>query len=91
MGTAKRERQKANRALKHQQEEQAQSRRKLMRKVAIGVAAVAAIVAFVWIASNIVGTDEDTPVPAVDETVPEATTPEDTAPADTAPTDTTDG
>ena len=61
MGTEKRERQKANRALKHQQEVQSAARRKTYRKVAIGVGAVVAIILFVWIASNIVGTDDDEP------------------------------
>lgn len=70
MGTEKRERQKANRALKLQQVEQAQSRRKLLRKVAIVAAAIAALVLFVWIASNFVADDDaaqaaPTPVSAV--------------------------
>lgn len=70
MGTEKRERQKTNRALKHQQQQQAVSRRKLYRKVAIGVAAVAALVLFVWIASNVVSDDEpSTPITPV--TLPE--------------------
>ncbi len=63
MGTEKRERQKANRALKHQQEQQAASRRKLYRKLAIGVAAIAALVLFVWIASSVVGDDDDPGTP----------------------------
>ncbi len=80
MGTEKRERQKANRALRHQQEVQAASRRQLYRKIALGVAAIAAIVLFVWIASNVVGGDDDvptTPDTIVDtpiETAPDATT-----------------
>ena len=82
MGTEKRERQKANRALKHQQEVQSAARRKMYRKVAIGVGAVVAIILFVWIASNIVGTDDD------DGPVTPATLPE-TGP-DTAP-DSTEG
>jgi ferric-dicitrate binding protein FerR (iron transport regulator) len=90
VGTEKRERQKANRALKHQQEVQAVARRKLYRKIAIGVAGVAALVLFVWIASTIVGDDDEptTPVtvPAVDTTV-ESTT--DTTVAST--TETTGG
>jgi ferric-dicitrate binding protein FerR (iron transport regulator) len=81
VGTEKRERQKANRALKHQQEVQSAARRKIYRKVAIGVAAVVAIIAFVWIASSVVGTDEDNdPVTPVTPTVTLADT-----------TDTTDG
>jgi hypothetical protein len=74
VGTEKRERQKANRALKHQQEVQSAARRKMYRKVAIGVGAVVAIILFVWIASSIVGTDDDdgptTPV-TLPETVPD--------------------
>lgn len=84
MGTEKRERQKANRALKHQQEVQAASRKKIYRKVGLGVAAVAAIVLFVWIASNVVGEDDNAPTTPVTlpatildtpiDTVPEPTT-----------------
>jgi hypothetical protein len=79
VGTEKRERQKANRALKHQQEQQAAGRRKLYRKIAIGVVAVAALVLFVWIASNVVGDDDEpsTPVtiPAtIDDDVVDTTT-----------------
>jgi ferric-dicitrate binding protein FerR (iron transport regulator) len=67
VGTEKRERQKANRALKQQQVAQAQTRRNLLRKVAIGAAAVAAVVLFVWIASNFVSDDDAAPAgsPAV--------------------------
>lgn len=88
MGTEKRERQKANRALKHQQEQQAVSRRRLYRKVAIGVAAVAALVLFVWIASNIVGDDDEPSTPVTPATLPEpvdtvADTVGDTVPATT--------
>lgn len=73
MGTEKRERQKANRTLKQQQIEQAQSRRNLLRKVAIGVAAVAAIVVFVWIASNFVGGDDAPSTPVTNTEVVETT------------------
>lgn len=97
MGTEKRERQKANRALKHQQQQQAVSRRKLYRKVGIGVAAVAALVLFVWIASNVVSDDEEpttpvTPVtlPEIIDTLPDTTGPDTTVPDTTVP-DTTEG
>jgi hypothetical protein len=88
VGTEKRERQKANRALKHQQQQQAVSRRKLYRKVAIGVVAVAALIAFVWIASNVVGDDDEPSTPVTPVTLPETIdtvgdTVDDTVPADT--------
>ena len=87
MGTEKRERQKANRALKHQQEVQAASRKKIYRKVGLGVAAIAAIVLFVWIASNAVGSDDDGPVTPVTLPATIADTPIDTD----ATTETTGG
>lgn len=80
MGTDKRERQKANRALKQQQEEQAAARRKTLRYVLIGAVAIAALVLFVWIASGIVADDDD-PEP----TLPPATVPADTGPDATEP------
>jgi len=85
VGTQKRERQKANRALKHQQEVKAVARKKLYRKVGLGIAAVAGVVLFVWIASNIVGGDDEGPVTPV--TLPGI--PLDTTPLDTTPLDTT--
>jgi hypothetical protein len=88
VGTEKRERQKANRALKHQQEQQAASRRKLYRKIAIGVGAVAALVLFVWIASNVVG-DDDEPVTPVTIPATIADDPVDTT-VDTTVDDTSD-
>lgn len=90
MGTEKRERQKANRAQKLQQEQQARSRRTLFRKVAIGAAALLAVVVVVFVASRLTGSDDDptspdvttptavsTSVPVVDNSVPasETTTP----------------
>jgi hypothetical protein len=84
VGTEKRERQKANRALKQQQMEQAASRRKMTRRIAIGVAAVAGVFLVAWIASNFVADDEPTPTPAVtvpDLTVPDLTVPDLTVPA----------
>lgn len=89
MGTEKRERQKANRALKHQQELQQASRRKRSRFIAIGVAAVAGVFLIAWIASTFVADDDEpttpTPVVTVDATTPNATTPDGSAP------DSTDG
>ncbi|HSP28780.1 MAG TPA: hypothetical protein VLN74_09545 [Ilumatobacteraceae bacterium] len=92
MGTEKRERQKANRALKHQQQVQAVARRKIYRKVAIGVAAVVALVLFVWVASNIVSDDDEpsTPPATVPVDTPDTTTPDATTPDATTP-DTTEG
>jgi hypothetical protein len=87
VGTEKRERQKANRALKHQQQVQAVARRKLYRKVAIGVGAVVALVLFVWIASNVVNDGEPGTPPATVPLTPDTVT---DTPADTAP-DTTEG
>jgi len=90
VGTDKRERQKANRALKHQQEVKAVARKKLFRKVGLGVAAVAGIVLFVWIASNVVSGDDDQPAPpATLPGIPLDTIPLDTIPLDTIPLDTT--
>ena len=66
------------------------ARKKLYRKVALGVAAVAGIVLFVWIASNVVGGADDQPAPPA--TLPDTpinTVPLDTAPLDTVPLDRT--
>ena len=82
MGTEKRERQKANRALKHQQQVQAVARRKLYRKVAIGVGAVVALVLFVWIASTVVSDDDEPGTP------PAATVPADSPDTTTSATTT---
>ncbi len=67
MGTEKRERQKANRALKHQQELQQANRRKRVRVIAVGIAAVAGVFLVAWIASTFVADDEEptTPTPVV--------------------------
>ena len=61
------------------------ARKKLYRKVGLGIAAVAGVVLFVWIASNIVGGDDEGPVTPV--TLPGI--PLDTTPLDTTPLDTT--
>jgi hypothetical protein len=67
VGTEKRERQKANRALKHQQELQQANRRKRVRVIAVGIAAVAGVFLVAWIASTFVADDEEptTPTPVV--------------------------
>ena len=56
MGTEKRERQKANRQLKYQQEAKQQSRRKLTKRVVIGGVAAVALLLFVlllaWFANR---------------------------------------
>ncbi len=57
------------------------ARKKLYRKVGLGIAAVAGIVLFVWIASNIVGGGDDEG-PVTPATLPGI-------PLDTIPLDTT--
>jgi hypothetical protein len=84
VGTDKRARQKANREIGRQQVVKAESRRKYTRIAALAVAGVVALVAFVWIASNVLGDDEETP-----DTVPTLTTPVDSGPVDTGPLATT--
>lgn len=77
MGTDKRERQKANRALKHQQIEQQASRRKTLRWVVIGVGAVAAVFLVAWVASTFVGDDDPaTPTDTVSPIVVDPATPD---------------
>ncbi len=74
MGTEKRERQKANRALRQQQELQRAARRKRLRLIAIGVAAVAGVFLLAWIASTFVGDDEPTTPTPVVTVAPDTTT-----------------
>ncbi|MEL6894466.1 MAG: peptidylprolyl isomerase, partial [Actinomycetota bacterium] len=80
MGTEKRERQKANRALGQQQAQQAQTRSRVTRVAIIVGGAVLAIVGLVFIANLIAGDDEQSddadgaPLDAVEEsTEPVAT------------------
>jgi hypothetical protein len=89
VGTEKRERQKANRALKQQQVHQEASRRKTFRIIAMGVGAVAAVFLIAWIASNFVGDDDPTPTP-VDSVVTTPVT-DVSVPPETTPTTETDG
>lgn len=64
MGTEKRERQKANRQLKYQQEAKEQQRKTLTRRIVIGVIAVVGGVAFVLFLAWAFGADDDdTPTP----------------------------
>lgn len=74
MGTEKRERQKANRALKQQQMQHRAARRKTLRYALIGVGAVVGVFLIAWIASNFVG-DDDPVTPS--DTVVSVTEPDD--------------
>jgi ferric-dicitrate binding protein FerR (iron transport regulator) len=77
VGTEKRERQKANRALKQHQMEQARSRRRGLRLAALVVGGIAALVALVWVASLVVSDDDEQPpaVPVVTTIEPDTTEP----------------
>jgi hypothetical protein len=86
VGTEKRERQKANRALKQQEVVRQRQRRTLTRRILIGVGAVVGVFLIAWIASNFVGNDDPVvPVPTVVEPGVETTEPDTTEP------DTTEG
>jgi cyclophilin family peptidyl-prolyl cis-trans isomerase len=69
VGTEKRERQKANRQLKYEQQAKEQQRRKLTRTVVIGVAAVVGVLALVLFLALVVGGDDDDDTPATTTTV----------------------
>ena len=58
MGTEKRERQKANRALRQQEIQKAESRRRGFRIAAIVVGGLVAVLGLVWIATVVTGDDE---------------------------------
>lgn len=62
------------------------ARKKLYRTVGLGIAAVAGIVLFVWIASTVVGGDDDAPITPVTLPAVLPDTPLDTAPVDTTVT-----
>jgi cyclophilin family peptidyl-prolyl cis-trans isomerase len=95
VGTDKRERQKANRAIRQQEQQRAQSRRKGLRIGLIAVGAIVAVFALVWVGSRFTDSDDATS-DATTDTGPDAfstgsgvdqssdSTP-DTAPADTEP------
>ena len=82
MGTPKRERQKANRALAQQDQVRAENRQRYVRIGLIAVAAIIGVFALVWITSQIVGDDnDDQPVTPTTVTTPvTVTTPESTTP-----------
>jgi hypothetical protein len=75
VGTEKRERQKANRAQKLQQEAQVAKRRTTLRYVGLGVGAVAAVFLIAWIASIVTGDDDEPATPTV-PSLPAVTLPE---------------
>ena len=58
MGTEKRERQKANRALRQQEIEKAESRRRGVRIAAIVIGGLVAVFGLVWIATVVTGDDD---------------------------------
>ena len=62
MGTEKRERQKANRALRQQEIQKAESRRRTFRIGAIVVGGLVAVFGLAFIASVVTGDDDETPV-----------------------------
>ncbi len=72
MGTAKRERQKANRAQKQTEMVRAEQRRKGTRIAIIVIGAIVAVFGLVWIASNVLG--EDDPSPTTDDALVEPDT-----------------
>ena len=75
MGTEKRERQRANRQLKYQQQAKEQRRSKLTRRVIIGAAAVVGGVGLVLFLAWAFGSDSDDDTPTVSEsTVPDTVT-----------------
>ncbi len=59
MGTEKRERQRANRQLKYQQEAKVAKRRRFTKRVVVGVVAAVALLAFVLFLAFIAGGDEN--------------------------------
>ncbi len=85
MGTPKRERQKANRALRQQEELRSESRRRTTRIAIIVIGAIVGVFALVWIASNVVGDDEDDTVEPLATAPPIDEGAVDTAPVGTEP------
>jgi predicted Kef-type K+ transport protein len=83
VGTEKRERQKANKAMHQQQLAQTEGRKKNIRIGALVVGGIVAVIALVWVASALT-TDDSEEQPAVTTVLeqPPITTPE-TTDADT--------
>lgn len=59
MGTEKRERQKANKAMGRQEVAQAETRKKTFRIGALVVGGLAVVIALVWVASALTGDDDN--------------------------------
>jgi cyclophilin family peptidyl-prolyl cis-trans isomerase len=74
VGTEKRERQRANRQLKYQQQAKQQRRSKLSRRIAIGVAAAVGGVGLVLLLAWAFGSDSDDDTPTVSDSTVAATT-----------------
>jgi len=88
VGTEKRERQKANRAQRQQEVERKAGRKKTMRTAALVVGGIVAVILFVWIASEIVGTDDDPSTPVTVPVVTESPDVTDAAPTSSDPVST---
>ena len=88
MGTEKRERQKANRAQRQQEVERKATQKRTMRTAALVVGGVVAIILFVWIASEIVGSDDDPSTPVTVPVVSESPVVTDAVPSSSDPVST---
>jgi hypothetical protein len=89
VGTEKRERQKANKAMHQEQLAQAEGRKKQIRIGVLVVGGIAAVIALVWVASTLTSDDSDDQPPATTvleqptTSAPATTTPETTEPVTT--------
>jgi cyclophilin family peptidyl-prolyl cis-trans isomerase len=83
VGTEKRERQKANRALGKQQQAKAESKRRTFRLAAIVIGGLVAIFGLVWIATVVTG-DDETDV-AVSDSLPLDSLPGESLPGESLP------
>jgi cyclophilin family peptidyl-prolyl cis-trans isomerase len=81
VGTEKRERQRANRQLKYEQQAKEQRRSKLTRRILIGAAAVVGGVGLVFFLGWAFGSDSDDDTPTVSESTVPATVPPTSTPA----------